>query len=1099
MGKNTVNGVGQQPIIPMSEPADDATASPATTSDKKTTKHLPESPYKHKDSKPIHEMGVMETVPTSNIKHEVSETEGLEKEYINHCDRLAELEGRQEVTSKLRDILQYIQAPDTFDTSCGFEIKYVSKTGKVEVLLPPQEGMSKARQRKLLDALKPRVNKIDEEFVKDGRDEELKEAIDTKKADIKDTYKRLMDKAPESNALKYKPKETLEYELTANLPNWPLTKDLGTSGSFVIEVKSPVSDQEQDKPEHRADAPRTILRPAAIVPTKETGNEPDILELPGITDIRPLHPDAPIFLPPGDKSTAATATIIGGDTDSNFALPESISNNFDEQDVLKFQTLHALLSAQNKKWVHTPDDDLEKMSPDCLRQSFCDNSGDMGTTFVHVFAENKVSSPHSLENKNNKIMVLWYPKKGFKATLENVFKVNTQVINALNKYQREAFWYNERPSYEQGPSLARDLEEFNQSKPDTASQIKGRKLKTTDPEKPTAFPVVTAARIHSLPHEASLKRSPTNEEDNQALNGIRTALHGVSEKQRFLAALELPERFISPEENSEPAVPEQNKLSNQNQTRIVSTPLPDEDDDLDAVLAEEKAQDSVANSLLNESISDAASDSLTSEDSLDAVIREDLAQDPVANSLLNESVSDAASDSLTSEDRFEAAIRERKDLAQDSVANSLLNESISDAASDSLTSEDSLDAVIREDLAQDPVANSLLNESVSDAASDSLTSEDRFEAAIRERKDLAQDSVANSLLNESISDAASDSLTSEDRLEAVIREREDLAQDPVANPLLNESISDATSAPLTSEGKLNAAIKRTAENLQVEMKLKKRKDSLQLFDDQTANSIIHTAKSIQSDNKRASGIKPPENAIVQHVRIIDHEDYASKEAVFFNLYVEGSISQIESVKQQIMGEFSKQMQNFLTDYLTKHGTFKDIPDSTVINMIYAALPSPGNRLLEQGGDYRILISINGYLWLLNRKDSGNIRTLCIPHNNFEIQEVHADNKKPETAHRLAQAVYKTNEVEKKQLEDIKRLPAVSKLPMTDKGGYYLLMEQSGLDNVMPEQEIVQFIKDRHGQQVDIRDELTTELTKRMSQKPAEEQRPIELLNITPPA
>lgn len=951
MGKNTVNGVGQQPIIPMSEPADDATASPATTSDKKTTKHLPESPYKHKDSKPIHEMGVMETVPTSNIKHEVSETEGLEKEYINHCDRLAELEGRQEVTSKLRDILQYIQAPDTFDTSCGFEIKYVSKTGKVEVLLPPQEGMSKARQRKLLDALKPRVNKIDEEFVKDGRDEELKEAIDTKKADIKDTYKRLMDKAPESNALKYKPKETLEYELTANLPNWPLTKDLGTSGSFVIEVKSPVSDQEQDKPEHRADAPRTILRPAAIVPTKETGNEPDILELPGITDIRPLHPDAPIFLPPGDKSTAATATIIGGDTDSNFALPESISNNFDEQDVLKFQTLHALLSAQNKKWVHTPDDDLEKMSPDCLRQSFCDNSGDMGTTFVHVFAENKVSSPHSLENKNNKIMVLWYPKKGFKATLENVFKVNTQVINALNKYQREAFWYNERPSYEQGPSLARDLEEFNQSKPDTASQIKGRKLKTTDPEKPTAFPVVTAARIRSLPHEASLKRSPTNEEDNQALNGIRTALHGVSEKQRFLAALELPERFISPEENSEPAVPEQNKLSNQHQTRIVSTPLPDEDDDLDAVLAEEKAQDS----------------------------------------------------------------------------------------------------------------------------------------------------VANSLLNESISDAASDSLTSEDRLEAVIREREDLAQDPVANPLLNESISDATSAPLTSEGKLNAAIKRTAENLQVEMKLKKRKDSLQLFDDQTANSIIHTAKSIQSDNKRASGIKPPENAIVQHVRIIDHEDYASKEAVFFNLYVEGSISQIESVKQQIMGEFSKQMQNFLTDYLTKHGTFKDIPDSTVINMIYAALPSPGNRLLEQGGDYRILISINGYLWLLNRKDSGNIRTLCIPHNNFEIQEVHADNKKPETAHRLAQAVYKTNEVEKKQLEDIKRLPAVSKLPMTDKGGYYLLMEQSGLDNVMPEQEIVQFIKDRHGQQVDIRDELTTELTKRMSQKPAEEQRPIELLNITPPA
>ena len=283
------------------------------------------------------------------------------------------------------------------------------------------------------------------------------------------------------------------------------------------------------------------------------------------------------------------------------------------------------------------------------------------------------------------------------------------------------------------------------------------------------------------------------------------------------------------------------------------------------------------------------------------------------------------------------------------------------------------------------------------------------------------------------------------------------------------------------------------------MKLKKRKDSLQLFDDQTANSIIHTAKSIQSDNKRASGIKPPENTIVQHVRIIDHEDYASKEAVFFNLYVEGSISQIESVKQQIMGEFSKQMQNFLTDYLTKHGTFKDIPDSTVINMIYAALPSPGNRLLEQGGDYRILISINGYLWLLNRKDSGNIRTLCIPHNNFEIQEVHADNKKAETAHRLAQAVYKTNEVEKKQLEDIQRLPAVSKLPMTDKGGYYLLMEQSGLDNVMPEQEIVQFIKDRHGQQVDIRDELTTELTKRMSQKPAEEQRPIELLNITPPA
>lgn len=125
---------------------------------------------------------------------------------------------------------------------------------------------------------------------------------------------------------------------------------------------------------------------------------------------------------------------------------------------------------------------------------------------------------------------------------------------------------------------------------------------------------------------------------------------------------------------------------------------------------------------------------------------------------------------------------------------------------------------------------------------------------------------------------------------------------------------------------------------------------------------------------------------------------------------------------------------------------KDLTDAQVMNMIYTSLYISGLEQLDQDVDFAILLTINNTRWLLNRRYSRNIRTLCCAHQQSEhsgIMELQVDNTDPAVADRLARAIHQVDPVNPEVLEQVRRLPAVTKLPSSsDVGGYYLLFEGS---------------------------------------------------------
>ncbi len=804
--------------------------------------------------------------------------------------------------------------------------------------------------------------------------------------EINSTYTELKELAPNSEALNYAPEKARRYELTAALPDWKAS-EASETGNFVIKFDSPGSNPKPSQPETRATTPRAILKPVTA-PEEELISEPDIFELPGIKNIRPLRSDAPLFLPRGDNSQEATATIISGDADSEFALPKALTSTFEDEDGGKFQALHSTLLNRVKDTGAMPDADLRKIAPGCIRQCFCDKTGSMGTTFIHVFAENHTQSPYSSENRHNKVMVLWYPNKGLQITPDSVQQANMEVMSALSRYQKKAFSYNDRPLDEEGPGLERDFATYSQSKRQTelaenASLIantrtgKKRKLKTKDPREPSAYPIVTALRVGELPHEALLKRSPTTEEDNQALQGFRSALRDLPENRRFLKSLELPERFVLKEESSKPALSNTDTLPNQRPTESVSSPLLDEDEeyDLSAVLEKELKQSSLTSPLSNGLTADTNTTFLNKEDDLAMVIE----QEQTTQSRTTTSSSEPTTDRVT-------APLPEQDMAK-----------------------------------------------------------------LQEQED--------------------DLLTQENRQPPEVK----------------------TESPEETVRPDIQGLQKT----QAQLDLEKRRYTLQLVDETTAKSIIHLEKSsLQSAGPR-TGIKPPAHATIKNYQIIP-QSTESNDAAQLLLYVEGSTSNSHSV-QQVTKQFSGRLKDSLTDHIRKNGSLEGISDSAVINMIYAALPSPDESSLEQAADFRIFLGINRSHWLLNRRDSGDMRTLCIPHNEAEVREIHADNTDPVIAKNLAKALYKTDDLDEEQLKEMKRLPAISKLPPFEDAGYYLVMEGTALNDLMPEKDILQFIKDRNGQDpTKIRAALIEELTKRWGGNPDDfHQCGFEIFNLSP--
>ncbi len=958
------------------------------------------------DAPPLKNRHIGNTEPASHVSPKKAEISSLEKQYKGHCTRKAKLEERKEVSQQLETIRKFMAAPKDFDKDCGFAITFVSRSGKEISVLPPDEKLDEKRLGKLLGKLELLVGKpgeteesgeLEKAFGKGGK--KLDESLEEIQEEINTTYTELKELAPNSEALKYTPEKIRKYELTAALPDWRPSDDL-EAGSFVIKFDSQGSNPKPSQPETRATTPRTILKPDSS--EEELTSEPDILELPGIKNIRPLRSDAPLFLPRGDKSQEATATIISGDADSEFALPKALTSTFEDEDGNKFQALHSTLLNRVKDTGAMPDADLRKIAPACIRQCFCDKTGTMGTTFIHVFAENHTQSPYSSENRHNKVMVLWYPNKGLQITPESLQQANMEVMSALSRYQRKAFIYNDRPLDEEGPGLERDFATYSQSKEHSeltksAPLItntrtgKKRKLKTKDPREPSAYPVVTALRVGELPHEALLKRSPTTEEDNRALLGFRSALRDLPENRRFLKSLELPERFFPKEEGAKPSELDKSKLSKQGSTEGVSTPLMDVDDDLDAVLDKEQEQIQLTTPPSDGLIPDKGAIPLNEDDDIDTVIEHEQTKQTVPTTL-------------------------------------------SDKGTDPLPEEDDLDAELK-----------LRN---------------------TEGHDLFTDVGMTKL------QVQEDGLRTQD----------------------NRQFSEIkTEAPEeTVQPDISGLLKT-----QAQQDLKEHRDTLQLFDESTAQSILpHSKSSLQPNGPRA-GMQPPAHTTIQRYQMIPQTE-GSKDVAQLLLYVEGSTSNSESV-QQSTDQFSERLENSLTAYMEKNGSLEGISDSTVINMIYAALPSPGDPSLEQAADFRIFLGINSSFWLLNRRDSGDMRTLCIPHDNPEIREIHADNTDPAIAERLAKAIYKTDQVTEEQLTETKRLPAISKLPALEDRGYYLLMERTALNELMTEQDILEFINSRHGDTPeDITAALRQELTERWGGNPEDvHQAGFEIFNFSP--
>ncbi len=159
---------------------------------------------------------------------------------------------------------------------------------------------------------------------------------------------------------------------------------------------------------------------------------------------------------------------------------------------------------------------------------------------------------------------------------------------------------------------------------------------------------------------------------------------------------------------------------------------------------------------------------------------------------------------------------------------------------------------------------------------------------------------------------------------------------------------------------------------------------------------------------------------------------------------------------------------------------KDLTDAQVMNMIYTTLFISGFEQADQDIDFAILLTINNTRWLINRRHSRNIRTLCCAHQQSEhsgIMELQVDNTDPAVADRLAKAIHQVDPVDPEVLEQMRRLPAVTKLPSSsDVGGYYLLFEGSCSETLMSDKTKGYYFQNRENKDPnDVVDALQEEL------------------------
>lgn len=279
----------------------------------------------------------------------------------------------------------------------------------------------------------------------------------------------------------------------------------------------------------------------------------------------------------------------------------------------------------------------------------------------------------------------------------------------------------------------------------------------------------------------------------------------------------------------------------------------------------------------------------------------------------------------------------------------------------------------------------------------------------------------------------------------------------------------------TAEPRADSSAGSSSETTSQGVDLRKRLNEDNLFDPDAAREILETNKPQISRERPDYQETPCTNHVLYNL--------ANDQASDMFVYLESSgPEQGGACMRGIIEPLAKNLSKRL-----RGAAAKDLTDTQVMNMIYKAMFACDPGQLEQDADFTILLSINNTDWLINRRQSRNIRTLYCAHQQPEqsgIMEMQADNTDPAVVDRLAKAIHQVDDVNPAWLESISRLPAVTKLPSSsESGGHYLLFEGSGPDQLMSDEEKLTFFRRREGSDPkDVAVALREELDRRAEAK-----------------
>lgn len=237
--------------------------------------------------------------------------------------------------------------------------------------------------------------------------------------------------------------------------------------------------------------------------------------------------------------------------------------------------------------------------------------------------------------------------------------------------------------------------------------------------------------------------------------------------------------------------------------------------------------------------------------------------------------------------------------------------------------------------------------------------------------------------------------------------------------------------------------------------LRQRIDEANLFAPDVAHHILKTNKGQISRHR----------LVFPEIPCTDNKAYSlvNDQVPDMLVYLEsGNAEQNRACIQHIIDPLANNLSKRLRDAASGNVT-----DAEAMNMIYTTLFATNLEQLEHNTDFAIVLSLNNSDWLINRRHSRNIRALCCAHQQSDQQEVvelQADNTDPVVAECLARAIHQIDHINPELLKDTSLLPAVTKLPQTSGvGGYYLLLEGSGPQPLMSDDEKLTFFRDPQGQ------------------------------------